>query len=163
MSLPSVGPAPDPRQVPGETQWGAAQIFHFEEMPADVTSATYRRSAIRGDSAMVCLNFFEPNNPPWPLHDHPFDQIAFILSGRMRVQLAEETFDVGSPAAIWIPKNMPHCLNILGDEPCLNLDVFGVPREDFLYMTRYQAPWSTVDGVAPADGRASSGVLRQTS
>ena len=137
--------APSPH--PAATRWGAAEIHRFDEMPADVASETYRRSAIRGENAMVTLNYFEPGNPPWPTHDHPFDQISFVLSGRMLVQLADETFEVTAPAAVWIPADLPHCLNITGDEPCLNLDVFGLPREDFLYMTEYQRNnWSTVDG-----------------
>ena len=129
-----------------DTQWGKAQVYRFEQMPAEVSSATYRRSAIRGDNAIVCLNFFEPGNPPWPLHSHPFDQIAFVLSGRMLVQLADEEIEVAAPSAIWIPKDMPHCANIVGDEPCLNLDVFGVVREDFLHLVEYQGTWEAIDG-----------------
>jgi quercetin dioxygenase-like cupin family protein len=90
---------------------------------------------------LACLNWFEPGHPPWPVHTHPFDQIAFVLSGQMVFTLAEQEILVSSPSVVWIPRDMPHCANIAGDQPCLNLDVFGTPRADFLHLVQYQGAW----------------------
>lgn len=135
----------------GGTRWGTPQIYTFDQMPAEISSHTYRRTAIRGDDCMVTLNFFEPGNPPWPLHNHPFDQLLFVLSGRMEVRLGDDTVEVAAPSVVWVPRDLPHCANIVGDQPCLNLDVFGVAREDFLHLTSYQGAWADppVDAAAP--------------
>lgn len=120
---------------PGATDWGRAQIYPLGDLPTSDIGQTYKQAAIRGDGVTVGIHWFQPDHPAWPsTHHHPFDQLAFVMSGAMRFTLADETFDVEAPAVVWIPKDMPHSADVIGEEPVLNIDVFGLVRGDFEHL-----------------------------
>lgn len=53
-------------------------------------------------------------------HSHPHEQIAICLSGRSRVTLDGETFEVGPGQAVVIPPNVPHSTTILEDSEMIS-------------------------------------------
>lgn len=116
-------------------QHGEPQVFQLADLPATAIGETYRMAAIPGDNVTVGLHWFQPDHPAWPApHSHPYDQLAFVLSGSMRFTLGEQTREVHGPAVVWIPAGLPHSADVIGDEPCFNLDVFGLVREDFAHL-----------------------------
>ena len=70
---------------------------------------------------------------------HPFDQVIFLVSGRVEVTLNEdETYELGPGHVIYIPANVPHIGRVLGDEPAFGIDVFAPARGDYLDMVEHQ-------------------------
>jgi mannose-6-phosphate isomerase-like protein (cupin superfamily) len=73
---------------------------------------------------------------------HPFDQVIFLVSGRVEVTLGEgddaETFTLEPGHLIYIPADMPHIGRVLGDEPAFGVDVFAPAREDYFDMAEHQ-------------------------
>lgn len=117
---------------PSVTEWGQAEIFNLLDLPHNKIGDTYRQTAVRGDDMSAGIHWFQPEHPAWPAaHNHDFDQLAFVLEGRMRITLADEQFDVEAPSVVWIPRGMPHSADVIGDQPCLTIDVFGNVRPDF--------------------------------
>lgn len=114
------------------------RIYPLAGLPTERPSRTYSRAAIRGETCTVGLNWFEPGNPDWELHSHPFDQVSFVLSGTMAFSFDGTLQTVAAPSVVWIPPGLPHWANIRGDDPCFNLDVFGLVRDDFKYLLTYQ-------------------------
>jgi quercetin dioxygenase-like cupin family protein len=53
-------------------------------------------------------------------HSHPHEQIAICLSGRSRVTLGGETFEVSAGQAVVIPPNVPHSTVILEDSDMIS-------------------------------------------
>jgi quercetin dioxygenase-like cupin family protein len=68
-----------------------------------------------------------------PEHAHENEQITYILEGRLRFALGEETVDVAAGEVLTIPPNVPHAAEALEDT--LDVDVFTPPREDWLTGT----------------------------
>lgn len=54
------------------------------------------------------------------MHSHPHEQISIILSGRSRVTLNGEVFEVGPGEAVHIPPNVPHRVEIIEDSEVIS-------------------------------------------
>lgn len=64
---------------------------------------------------------YEPGSescPPDHLMRHDGHEYGHIVSGRLRIQVAFEVFDMGPGDAINFPSTTPHRLSNDGDEPC---------------------------------------------
>lgn len=65
-----------------------------------------------------------------PVHDHPNEQIGFLVSGRMDLRVGDEVFHV-YPGDSWcIPSGVSHGATILEDS--VAIEVFAPIREDYL-------------------------------
>ncbi len=65
-----------------------------------------------------------------PLHTHPHEQITYVVHGRLRCQVGDETFEVGPGEAALMPSDTPHALWTL--EAALVIDTFVPARADYL-------------------------------
>jgi quercetin dioxygenase-like cupin family protein len=65
-----------------------------------------------------------------PLHQHPQEQISYVVSGRLRFQVGDSTVEAGPGDAVAIPGNTPHAVWTL--EPSLVIDTFTPCRADYL-------------------------------
>ena len=65
-----------------------------------------------------------------PKHLHPHEQTGYLVSGRMRFMIGEETFD-SEPGDGWtIAGNLAHMVDVLEDS--IVIEVFSPAREDYL-------------------------------
>lgn len=64
-----------------------------------------------------------------PTHQHPHDQLTYVLSGRFEFTLGSETLVMESGMAAVIPGGTPHSGRAL--TVCRVLDVFSPTREDY--------------------------------
>jgi mannose-6-phosphate isomerase-like protein (cupin superfamily) len=60
---------------------------------------------------------------PEGLHTHEFEQVFYVLEGRMAVEIAGETFEVGPGAVVVFPEGVPHRNWTARDEPTLHLAI----------------------------------------
>ena len=65
-----------------------------------------------------------------PVHQHPQEQIAHIVSGRMIMIVDGVRHELSSGQSIYLPSNVPHGVETLEDT--LVIDTFSPPREDYL-------------------------------
>ena len=81
------------------------------------------------DSLMICEITLEKGSVI-AAHAHPHEQITYILSGKCRYTVGEETREVGAGDSVLIPGNVMHSIVIL--DTMKVIDVFTPAREDFL-------------------------------
>lgn len=113
--------------------------FATSELPVEVLmDGAHRRAAVRSDAAMVVLNWLTPDFERPPPHRHPFEQLAFVLTGRMEIEVEEQRFDVGSGDVLVIPAGAWHTARLVGEADVLNVDVFATVREDYLHLVEHQ-------------------------
>lgn len=116
-----------------------AYKYTVAEIPTvDAFDGALKRTAVQGDSSMVVFNWLQPGHPELADHSHPFDQLAFILSGRMAMHVEKTWFELTKGDFLVIPADAIHGGHVVGDEPVLNVDVFGVVRDDFLNLVAWQ-------------------------
>jgi quercetin dioxygenase-like cupin family protein len=82
------------------------------------------------DSVMTNFVTFEPDAPA-PMHHHPEQQIAIILSGELTFTVGGETRVMRPGDCVVIPPNVPHG-GAAGPDGCEALDVFTPPRAGIL-------------------------------
>lgn len=88
------------------------------------------RKGITGAGATVTLHRLLPGHEPRP-HQHPNEQIAYILSGTIRFFVGDEEHLVGPGGLLIIPPDVMHWGEVVGNEPVLNLDVFTPARPEY--------------------------------
>lgn len=111
-----------------------AQAFQLDDLQVEEVRPGFTRTGVRSDDALTTVNWFDPDYRSAGQHDHPFDQLSYVLTGAMRFYVGEEIIEVTAPAVVHIPANLPHGAEPLGDEKVLNIDVFAPVREDYLYL-----------------------------
>ncbi|RDD69854.1 cupin domain-containing protein [Paracoccus versutus] len=111
-----------------------ARIFPFDQMPLEEVRQGFARTALRSSDTLTTVNWFDPGYRSSGQHEHPFDQVSLVLTGRLRFFLGDEVREVAAPAAVYIPGGLPHGAEPVGEERVLNIDIFGPPREDYLYL-----------------------------
>jgi quercetin dioxygenase-like cupin family protein len=104
-----------------------------------VDGGALQRTAIRGDAALVTVNWIRPGHPEQPPHEHPFDQMSFVFAGAMEFEVGDERFLVSAGEVLQIPAGAPHTARVIGDDVALNIDLFAPLREDYLFLAEHQA------------------------
>lgn len=111
------------------------RTYRLAEMPFEHLREGFKRSAIRSDSSLVTVNWFEPHYVSQGQHHHDCDQLSFVLTGAMRFFAGAQVIDVESPGALYIPGGLPHGAQPIGAERVLNLDIYAPVREDYIYLS----------------------------
>ena len=65
-----------------------------------------------------------------PIHSHPYEQIGYLIRGRLRLSIGDEAEEAGPGDSWCIPSGVLHRAEILKDS--VALEIFSPPREDYL-------------------------------
>ena len=71
-----------------------------------------------------------PATPPRP-HSHEYEQIVYIVSGRVRFVVGDDEVEAGPGDMLVVPPNVEHYAETIGDEPALDLSIFTPRREEY--------------------------------
>lgn len=66
-----------------------------------------------------------------PMHHHPHEQAGTVIEGMVVMTIGNETRELRPGDAYVIPGHVPHGTTAT-DAPCVVLDAFSPPREDYL-------------------------------
>ena len=113
------------------------QHCHWDELPQEAVRPGVKRAGFRGDDVLLVMNWLQPGMQTNP-HRHPFEQIVYIVQGRMRFVVGDEVIEAGAGSLIRVPPDVLHYGEPIGEEPVLNLDVFAPFREDYRHLVEHQ-------------------------
>ncbi len=103
-------------------------IDHDSANPVEMFPGVVRRTITYGDRLMLVEVTFD-YGAVVPMNTHPHEQTGYLISGRFLFELGDEKRELG-PGDCWlVPSNVPHQVTAL--EPCLLVDVFSPPREEY--------------------------------
>jgi len=87
------------------------------------------KTLVYGDKTLFA-EFHLEKGSQLPRHAHPHEQTGYLISGRIRLSIGEDTFEV-EPGDSWcIPGHVEHQAEIL--ENSVAIEVFSPVREDYL-------------------------------
>ncbi|HEX3291397.1 MAG TPA: cupin domain-containing protein [Gaiella sp.] len=104
-------------------------VLRWDDEPLERLSAGIGRRMLNGE-AMTLAQITLKAGAVVPEHEHPNEQIATVLSGRLRFVVGGEEREVGAGESVLIPGGVPHRVDVLED--AVVLDVFAPRREDWI-------------------------------
>ncbi len=104
---------------------------NWNTLPVIAVRPGISRQVFSGKNCMMVLNEIKPGLVP-RLHSHPHEQLLQILSGSAKVVLGDEVLTLKAGDVVHVPPDLPHSLEVLGDETVMNMDIFSPIREDYL-------------------------------
>ena len=113
------------------------QLYNWDTLPRETVRRGVTRAGFRGENVLLVMNWLEPGMDVNP-HRHPFEQVVYIVKGRMRFHVGDNVIECGPGSLVRIPPDVVHYGEPIGDEPVLNLDVFSPVRDDYRHLTSYQ-------------------------
>ena len=114
-----------------------ARLYQWDRLPKEAVREGVERVGFSGDNVLMVMNWLQPGMEARP-HSHPFEQLAYIVQGRMKFVVGDEVFEAGPGSVIRIPPDVEHYGEPIGDEPVMNLDVFSPIRDDYRHLVDYQ-------------------------
>ncbi|RAV20047.1 cupin domain-containing protein [Paenibacillus contaminans] len=88
------------------------------------------RKAFSGEGATLALHVLQPGHEPKP-HSHTYEQIVYILGGKVKFHIGEESVLLEAGGLLVVPPDVMHYAEVIGDEPVYNLDVFTPKRDEY--------------------------------
>jgi len=87
------------------------------------------KTLVYGDKSLLS-EFRMEQGSSLPFHTHPHEQTGYLISGRIRLTIDDETFEA-APGDSWsVPGGVTHRAEILADT--VLIEVFSPVREDYL-------------------------------
>ena len=105
------------------------ETFVWDAEPVEPLGERIGRQMLNGD-AMTLARITLAQGAVVPRHSHPNEQIATVLSGRLRFGLGDEEHVVDAGASLLITSGVPHEVEALEDS--VVLDAFAPRREDWI-------------------------------
>lgn len=108
-------------------------IFHNETTLEDLGNGVTRR-ILAHDGNMMAVEVNFEKGAIGPLHNHPHEQLTYVLSGEFEFTIGEEKHVVRAGDTLYKRPNIMHGCVCL--QPGTLLDTFTPVREDFLNADR---------------------------
>ncbi len=96
--------------------------------PVEMVPGLIRRTLAEGKSMMIC-EFTLNAGVEIPGHAHPHEQIGYIASGKLRLIIDGEHFDLGPGDTYYAPSGVKH--GAIAIERSVVVDTFNPAREDY--------------------------------
>jgi len=106
------------------------KVIHLSDVPYVDVAEGHVMQLITGKNIMVSFVELAPNKS-FPMHNHPAEQMTYILEGEIDITLGKQTYNMKSGDMAIIPSNVIH-QGKTSNAKCIFLDVFSPPREEFM-------------------------------
>jgi quercetin dioxygenase-like cupin family protein len=102
---------------------------HSHDGYKQILSGIHLKPLVYGER-MLLAEFWLEKDSQLPRHAHPQDQTGYLVSGRMRLTIGDEIFEIEPGDSWYVPGSVEHRAEILADS--IAIEVFSPVREDYL-------------------------------
>jgi len=103
--------------------WNSERGFH------DILPGIGIKTLVNGERSLM-TKFVLRAGSELPAHEHPYEQIGYLIQGRLRLSIGESAQEAGPGDSWCISSGVRHRAEILEDS--VALEVFSPLREDYL-------------------------------
>lgn len=95
----------------------------------DILPGIKIKTLVHGEKTLM-TKFIMESGSSLPKHSHPYEQTGYLISGKIRLTIGENTSEL-NPGDSWcIDSGMAHSAEILEDSSAL--EIFTPPRADYI-------------------------------
>ena len=102
---------------------------HPDAREVEMLPGVFRRTMTETPNMMLCEITLRAGAGV-PVHQHPHDQIGYVVQGKIRMQMGEEEVVFAAGDAYAIPGGVPHS-GYPVDGDCVVVDIFHPVREEY--------------------------------
>ncbi|WP_440709352.1 cupin domain-containing protein [Herbiconiux sp. YIM B11900] len=113
-----------------------SRVVSFDDIPEEEARRGITRKAYASDEVMIVWNTVEQGLEVRPHSHDDFDQLVFILEGEADYHVAGVAHRMRSRDLMLVPRGAEHFIEVTNG-PCINIDIFVPPREDYAHLTRW--------------------------
>ncbi len=106
-----------------------AAVHRWETLDLEKVTEMISRKIVTGERQMMAQVYLK-RGAQVPMHQHPSEQMTYVLQGLLRCRIGDEELVVGEGEVLHIPPGRPHQAEALDDT--FEIDVFSPAREDWL-------------------------------
>ena len=106
-------------------------FYNFNELPYKKKRDRAFFKSITGVNAQICIGKLEPGEET--LHFHEYEQLGYVLSGKVQITIDDNTKILGPNEGYRIPSNVKHGFRVLSDEALEYIEIFSPPKEENRY------------------------------
>lgn len=103
--------------------------YNNEIQATPMVEGVFRKVLSHSENLMVCEITLEQGSVI-AAHAHPHEQITYVISGKCRYTVGEETREVSAGDSVLIPGDVMHSIVVL--KTMKVIDAFSPARKDFL-------------------------------
>lgn len=107
------------------------KFFKKDELKVKKVLKSSQLRAVAHNHVMMTLFDFGPEDPVMPKHNHPHEQISYILKGSVKMVVGDKSQTLVAGEGAVIPSNVEHEVYALEKDTQV-LDIFYPLREDYL-------------------------------
>jgi quercetin dioxygenase-like cupin family protein len=100
-----------------------------EERFSDILPGIKIKTLVHGEKTLM-TKFIMNSGSSLPKHSHPYEQTGYLLSGKIKLTIGDDTFEVESGGSWCIDSGAAHSAEILEDSSAL--EIFTPPRADYI-------------------------------
>jgi quercetin dioxygenase-like cupin family protein len=102
----------------------------YDQLKSTAVRAGVTRKVFTGDGATLAWTTLDPGHTPFP-HAHAYEQIVYVVSGRVRFTVGTDVAELGSGDMLVVPPGIEHFAETIGKQPAVDLSIFTPRREDY--------------------------------
>lgn len=91
---------------------------YFLQPGEGVTDASTKASSSSTNGSLTLIESRTTGGAPLHIHTRE-DEYFYVLEGAIKVRLGDETFEAGPHSFVFLPRNIPHAWDVVGDEATL--------------------------------------------
>lgn len=104
---------------------------YFLQAGEGITASSTKASGVSTNGSLTLIESRTTGGAPLHVHTRE-DEYFYVLEGTLKVRLGDDTFEAGPRSFVFLPRNIPHEWDVVGEEATLLMMTIPAGLDTFL-------------------------------